>query len=469
VHAVSLPPLDLTFDLGTLLGLATTPAWFALGLVLAIIGRATILSLMLGSLRRWWFALRFELLVLVPAFFAAELAYSGQAVLYSALFWVGVLLAILSTVALAHVPWGQPRQGPSMIRRALGSSPRLALVVAYLGGLGLTTILVRGGGKAPPLIGVAVSVLLTVFTARRLSRPAVAPTATRVAAVVILAALASLSLTATTAPPLRPSQRNGELVVVAGMDTSSGHGSMFSLRPSHYGFTCAQTRYFSYAGPGPATARAQAVCPITSGARYTRADTERPLAQLVRSFREQVDRLTPPVTVVTHSSGAWVTWAAVSGDRSTPVRRIVMLAPVGNPHGYPAAGVGGEGTVGAAGMRLLMSFANWEGFSRFSPDRPLARALLGSQRALGSLFERSLPRRVGALAVPSAYDVALFGTSNPFGRAESACPLLQSHGIAPVSATAAAESNRFLSGLAQASCSRWPTWAAEAASGFQVP
>ncbi len=109
VHAVSLPPLDLTFDLGNLLGLATTPAWFALGLVLAIVGRATVLSLMLGSLRRWWFALRFELLVLLPAFFAAELAYSGQAVLYSALFWVGVLLAILSSVVFAHVPWGQPR------------------------------------------------------------------------------------------------------------------------------------------------------------------------------------------------------------------------------------------------------------------------------------------------------------------------------------------------------------------------
>ena len=469
VHAISLPPLDLTFDLGALLGRATGPAWFAFGLVLAITGRATILSLMLGSLRRWWFALRFELVVLVPSFLAAELAYCGQAVLYSALFWVGVVLAVAWTVVFAHVPWRGSSSVLSTIGSGLRDGPRLPTVLSYLAALGVLGALVRGGGKAPPLIGVGVSVLLTVAAARRLSRPPTAPMATRLAVVVLAAVLVALSLTNTSVSVPHSAQRPGELVVVAGMDTSSGHGSLFSLRPSYLGFSCERTRYYSYAGPGPGAPQAQAACPITTGSRYTRVDTERPLPELVSSFRAQVDRLAPPVTVITHSSGAWVAWAAVSGDRATPVRRIVMLAPLSDPHGYPPPGTNAGGTVGAAGMRLVVAIANWEGFSHFDPDRPLATALLGSPRAARALLERPLQRQVQALAVPSAYDLVLFSTSNPFGRAQAACALFQSHGAVSTSAAAAADADRFLSGRLQLPCARWPSWAADAASGFQVP
>jgi len=469
VHAVALPPLDLTFDLGTLLGRATGPAWFAFGLVLAIIGRATILSFMLGSRRRWWFALRFELVVLVPSFLAAELAYCSQAVLYSALFWVGLALAVASSLIFAHVPWGGSSSVSSMIRRGLQGGPRLPTVLSYLVALGVLGALVRNGGKVPPLIGVGVSAVLTVAVARHLSRPAAAPNATRLVAVVTAAVLAAVSLTTTSVRPPHPRQRPGELVVVAGIDTSSGHGSLFSLRPSYLGFRCARTLYYSYAGPGAGAPQGQAACPITTGSRYSRADTERPLPELVRSFREQIDNLTPPVTVVTHSSGAWVTWAAVSGDRSTPVRRIVMLAPLSDPHGYPPPGANGEGTVGAAGMRLIVSIARWEGFSRFDPNRPLAMTLLGHRLLAHSLFEHSLLRQVRALAVPTAFDLVLFSTSDTFGHAQGACPLLQSHGAISTSVAAAVDADRFLSGRPQLPCASWPSWVANAASGFRVP
>jgi hypothetical protein len=469
VRALSLPPLDLTFDLGTLLSRATGPAWFALGLVLAITVRATILSLLLGSLRRWWFALRFELMVLVPSFLAAELTYSGQSVLYSALFWVGVAVAVASTLVFAHVPW---RGSPSVLSTTgsgLFGGPRLPTVLSYLAALGVLGALVRGGGQASPLIGVVVSVVLTVAAARRLSRPPVAPMATRSAAVVLAAVLVALSLTTTRVRPPHPAQRPGELVVVAGIDTSSGHGSLFSLRPAYFGFSCAHTLYYSYMGAGRGTPQGQAACPITTGSRYTRADTERPLPELVSSFRAQIDHLAPPVTVVTHSSGAWVAWAAVSGDRTTPVRRIVMLAPLSDPHGYPPPGTNGAGTLGAAGMRLVVAIANWEGFSHFDPDRPLATALLGSPSAARALFERPLPQRLRALAVPSAYDLVLSSSSDPFGRAQTACALFRSHGAVAMSAAAAADADRFLSGSPQLPCARWPSWAADAASAFQVP
>jgi len=469
VHAVALPPFDLTFDLGTLLGRATNPVWFSVGLLLAIAGRATILAGMLGSVRRrWWFAVRFELVVLVPAFVAAELAYAGQAVLYSALFWVGALVAVASAIVFSHVPWRVAGRPPSSIRSGLSGSLRLPTVVLYLVGLGTLSAAVRNGGEISALVALPVSACITLVAARRLSLPASAPLAARAAVVVVAAAVLGLVLGATAPNAPNAARRPGELVVVAGIDTSSGHGSLFEMRPSSLGFSCSRTVYYSYAGPGRGAARGEAACPISEGARYTRADTERPLAQLVRSFRAQVDRLVAPVTVVTHSSGAWVAWAAVSGDNATPVRRILMLAPLTDPVGYARPGADGTGAVGAAGMRAVMRYARWIGFSRFDPDRPLAVELLGSPRAVTALFGRHLPPGVHTLAVPSAYDLALFETSEPFPLAQTSCPVPKSHGALPTSVAAADDANFFLSGEPAAPCDPWAGWLSAAATGFQV-
>jgi hypothetical protein len=469
LHALALPPLDLTFDVGTLLGRATGPLWFALGLVGCIAARATILCLMLGSWRRWWFALRFELVVLVPSFLAAELAYSGQAILYSAIFWIGMAVATGVTLLAAHVPWSGTRSVLSTLGRGLLEGPRLPTVVTYLAALGVLTILVGHGGRAGALIGVAVSAALTLATARRLSKPAVAHNATRLGALILVGLAVALILATSTG--VRPSsgRRAGELVVVAGIDTSSGHGSLFSLRPSSLGFSCAQTFYYSYVGPGRGSRQAQAACPITTGSHYTRADTERSLGLLVRAFRAQVDHLTPPVTVVAHSSGALVAWAAVSSDPGTPVRRIVMLAPMSDPLGYPPPGTSGRGTVGAAAMRFLVALGNWDGFTRFNPDSPLARELLAPSNAIPALFGRALPPQVRALAIPSAYDVALFTGSRPFALADASCAPFESHGALATSEQTLAQADRFLSGQPLEGCTAWARWAASAAAGFQVP
>jgi len=475
VHAVALPPLDLTYDVGVILARASGPWWFALGLVLAVVARATILSLMLGSLRRWSFALRFELIVLVPALVSAQLAYFGQAVLYSAVFWVGVLIAASLAVVFSHVAWSGSRSVLSTAGRGLLIGMRLPVVVSYLALLGVLGALVRSGGRTLPLIGVGASALVTVAAAKRLSRPPLAPVASRMAGVVFVALVVALSLGSSvqhvsgraprsTAPRLR-----GELVLVAGVDTSSGHGSLFSLSPSSLGFTCARTVYFSYAGTGHGAPRGQAKCPITTGSHYRRTDTERPLYELVRSFRAQVDHLAPPVTVVTHSSGAWIAWAAVSNDPFSPVRRIVMMAPLDDPLGYPPPGSSGQGAVGASGMRLISALAREEGFSEFEPDRPLATELLGPANAVQSLFARRLPEGVRALSVPSAYDVALFASSEPFGSAEEGCAVPTSHGALPTSSQALSEGRSFLEARDPPPCPPWPSWLARAAASFQVP
>jgi hypothetical protein len=474
-HEVALPPLDLTADLGVLLGRASSPWWFGTGLVLAVCGRALILTVMLGS-RRWWgLALRFELMVLVPSFLAAELATAGQMILYSALFWAGMAVAVLCLVVFAHLPWRTPPRLGRATLAGLARGVRAPTVVAYLLALTVLDAFVRAGGDDAALAGVVVSAILTLLVARRLSRPGVPALPARLGTAAVAAVVAVVVVVfvvvapAPHAPAAHPASRNGELVLVAGMDTSTGYGAIFGVDPRTLGFRCSQTVYFSYRGPGPGAPRGRASCPVRSGAPYGRSDTERPLPVLVAAMRAQIDSLRPPVTIVAHSSGAWVAWAAVAGDPSTPVRRLVLVAPLADPHGYPPPGTDGPGVVGAAGMRFVSWVGRAIGFSHTDPDRPLPAELIGSAGAADALLARRLPGRVRALAVPSAEDLALFGAGRPFPHAELACPVAQSHGRLPGSTAVARAIDRFLSGRGVPSCHPWQTWASALSAGFRVP
>jgi hypothetical protein len=479
-HAVALPPLDLTYDLGLLLAHANTPIWFSVGLVLSLAGRATLLSLMLGSLRRFWFALRFELVCLVPSFVAAQLMYSGQTVLYAYVFWAGLVVAVAFTLLLAHVPWRQCQSVGRAFIHGLIHGIRLPTVSFYLLGLAVVGVLVRNGGQAADLVGLLASSALTFVTARKLrSQPSARVATSLGAAVVSLVVLAAIvipkagSTHAETAARAAP--RQGELVMVPGIDTSSGHGTLFLVKPQTLGFPCARTFYYSYAGPGPGAPRGQSACPITSGAAYTRADTERPLGDLVSSFRAQVDSLKPPVTVVAHSSGSWIAWAALSSDRTSPVRHLVMFAPLTGALGYPPPGPHGEGFVGAAGMRLVVQAGRSLGITRFDPDSPLAMELLAPAGRLANLFDQPLPHSVESLDVVSVFDASIFAdsTTDPFPRSASACLLFETHSGLPTSSEAANYTTRFLEGKPtsemSAGCSPFTGWVADAGAAFGVP
>ena len=171
VHEVALPPLDLCADMGLLLARTRSPLWFALGVVMAVTGRSVVLALMMGSLRRWRMALRFELIALVPALVGAELCYSGQSVLYSALFWVGTAVIVIGAVVLAHIPWQQPQRLRSTLAHGVLHGVRAPTVLAYLIFMAVLSALVHDGGGAAAAVGVVVSLILTVSFARRLTEP----------------------------------------------------------------------------------------------------------------------------------------------------------------------------------------------------------------------------------------------------------------------------------------------------------
>jgi pimeloyl-ACP methyl ester carboxylesterase len=469
VHEVALPPLDLSADMGLLVARTRSPVWFTLGVVLAVTGRTVVLAFTMGTLRRWRTALRFELLALVPSFVGAELCYSGQSVLYSALFWVGTGVIVLGAILLGHVPWQQPQRLRSTLAKGLLHGMRAPTVITYLIVLAILSALVRDGGGAAAGVGVLVSLILTMWFARRLTEPGRSAWTSRLGALVVVVAVVGISILVRTTPPSpRPDAQHGELVVVSGMDSSTGHGGVFPLNPRLFGFSCRQVHYFSYVSRGTGAPTGQAMCPITSGAPYERRDTERSLALEVTTFRAQVDDLRPPVTVVAHSSGGFVAWAAVHDDPHTPVRRLVLLGPVEGSLGYPAAGRPGPGTVGASGMRLVTEIGRKVGFSEFDADRPLARQMLGEQMGT-AVYRQSLPPDVHALAVPAATDMVLFNTARPFPRAQLACPLEVSHGHIASSSAAADVVDRFLSGRPPTTCRPWQSWLTDIGWGFRVP
>lgn len=469
-----------------LLAKAPSVEWFAAGVVLDVAVRSCFLAAMTGGVERVGLALRFTVAALVPAWMAAELAYSGQAILYAALSWAGAAISLFALLLLGPVPW---RSGRGRVRGLAGVGGRVAgqaagmLVLApYFAATAVLGSLVRGRAEAVDLLGVVASASLSAIVAGRLARSPRHTARSRAAlGSVALAVLVLTGLPYGAAGPaasgagrsarqvVGPGHAKGTLFVVAGIDTSSGHGSAFLVRPRLLGFTCAQTAYFSYAGPGGGAPRGQAACPIDSGARYTREETGRPLPTLVRAFRAEVGALAPPVTVIAHSSGAWIAWRALSGERDTTVKRLILLAPLWGGVGYPLPGAYDSGAVGASGMRLVSAVGRAIHFSTFDPSEPLALEMLAAPGASEALFARPLPSGVRAVAIQSAFDLAVTGTAPRNSSMEVACPVGVPHGEVPESLAAMAEARAFLAGKRPAPCPWWSSWPGALTATFRVP
>lgn len=476
---VALPPLDLADDISLLLSRAASWPWFGVGLMASLLARSALLAATLGWSRACFVrVLRFYLACLPLCYLSAALVDASQTVLYAALFWAGLAVLVLTTLALGPAVW---KQGG--LRRSLADSvrhgARLPTLVAYLAALALLAGSIRLGGGAAELASVPASALLTAGVASRLARPGPRPRRPRLVVSVVVVALVLVVLVLPAAPDrARPAggRRSGSLFLVAGLDTSSGHGTLFELDPRTLGFSCASTYYFSYRGVGHGGPQGQAACPIRTGAPYRRADTERPLPGLIQAFDAEVARLPTPVTVITHSAAGWLAWGAVarpgpSGTSKTPgIDRLVLLAPLVGPLGYPEAGHSGPGVVGAAGARLVATLGRRVHFSTFRLDAPLARQLMGTPKALKSLLARHLPRGVRTLAVPAAYDLPLLaGASVPLPVSELACSDGTTHSGVVTSPATARAIKRFLEGRDPGGCGFWDRWPGLIGAGFRAP
>jgi hypothetical protein len=352
---------------------------------------------------------------------------------------------------------------------------RFAAIAAYLVALTIVGTLGRNPGGAGPVLIVPLSGALTAFMAFRLSTPPnrrlsfggfgiIAATTA-----VILVAVAVV-VRGNDHPTANPRAQRGSLVLVPGVDTSTGNGALFKLDPRTLGFSCRQTYYYSYRGLGSGGTQGEAWCPIRTGAPYQKADTTRPLQLLTARLRAQIALLPRPVTIVTHSQGAWIAWSEITADGAeSPVRALVMLAPFNEGLApYPPTGHSGAGAAGGAAARIVTDLGRSLGINQFDPDAPLARQLQGTEGAVERLVGRPLPSRVRGLAVLARADLPLEPRPWP-NQLPEVCPGWLTHPALPTAARVATTVVHFLHRDAVETCPDWVLGLGHATEAFGAP
>jgi pimeloyl-ACP methyl ester carboxylesterase len=405
-HLVAVPPVDLAADLRILVAEASSYPAFAIGVVVSVVVR----SLLLGSLLFTMGAVptfgsgmaraaALYVVAAVPLALAAAAGFAGFAAVYAWYGWGALGLTIL--VVLVMTPRLIPRG--ARIRR-------IPAVLGYVLVLTVLGALADLAGPVGSVVGIVVSAVLTAVVLDQLTRPPepVGRPAPAVATVLLAVGLVGFGSTDVAPAPAAP---DAVLLIVPGVDTASGVGVAYRLDPAAIGFGCEDVFYYSYRGPGDGAPRGQAPCPIRLHRPYAQPVTQRPLAELVDAFAQQVDAIRAetgdvPVVVVTHSQGAVIAWRALSSGATDGVSHIVALA--GFPHspvGYPAPGEAGDGRVGADALRVLSWFTRFLGVGAFDPDAPLARETLARPNGLELVFAEPLPDGVAAALVFATPDL----------------------------------------------------------------
>ncbi|HVM26606.1 MAG TPA: hypothetical protein VM433_02925 [Mycobacteriales bacterium] len=478
VHVVALPPLDLVSDLGALLTLAPSLPVFVLGTAAALLGRAAVLALLLGGLTRARFlwALRFYLVVSPLAAIAAVLLYGAGAVMFYLLFWAGVVVTLLLVGATAAAAW----VAPGRVRSGFGTSARagfrLGTVGCYVALLLVLGALAELGGTVVQVLLVPVSAALTFAAARVLVHDPALSRRPRRAVAALPAAGAVALLAAVLHGPAGPAQagdpenpRPGSLLLMSGVDSSSGSGAMLEIDPRSLGWTCERTRYFSYAGPGDGQPQNEAECPIDHGAPYEAADSLRGSDDVVPFLEQQVAPAPDPVVVATHSQGAWLVWEAAVTGRLPGVETLVLVGP------FPDSGVPfatdeePRAPVGRLVVDLVADLPRPGGTTAFEPGSPLGVEWLARPERVREVLSQPLPEGMRAISVTSAFDVPLMRGTHRLEHAVDACPVPVPHPNLPYSAELHDAVQRFLDDEPLPPCAWWRSSLGPLLRHFAVP
>lgn len=458
VHLVALPPLDAVADARWLLTHATSWPALLVTYVPLLVMRTALLAVLLGGRRpAVRLAVGFQALAVPGALVVAQLDAISHAVLYSRIYGVALALAALHLVLLAPAPWTGAPTVLAGVRRAASVAFRLDVLVPYVTLLLLLGLVVERLGEGAVAPGVLVSGVLTLGAVRGLRRqPLVRPAlAGGVAAVLFLGATAATVLTRQ--QPWEPSGtgRDGTLVLMSGINSRSGEGTVFTMEPWLLGFSCGQTVHVSYAGPGDGQPQGSATCPKRSGAPYGPEDTQRPFTEQVDLVVEQVADLDRPVTIVAHSQAAWVVWQAAA-DGDLPPDTLLVLVGVfpSSPLTYPPPDTDGTGRVAGDLLRLLAPIADLVDFD-FEVDAPLSRELLASPDAASDVLAQPLPDDIAALAITASSDVPLMPDGWRVDGAVDVCPVRSAHPYLPVAGPTYAAIDRALDGAPPPACPPW--------------
>ncbi|MFA9443993.1 hypothetical protein [Egicoccus sp. AB-alg6-2] len=498
LHLVALPPLDLAADLRWLLARASTWPAAVAGMAVLLAVRITVLALLIDAERpRWRLAATFYAVAWLPLLLAAQFDFIAHAALYSRLFGAALFVLGLVFVALAAAPWSEGT-GDAAGRSAAADRPlvgrlsrawrgaaraglRAPVLLAYVAALVVLGAVAERWRPQSLWLAVPASGLLTLATIARLRSPAPARPGRGLAAVTVLGlALWGTTVVTRDAPwTASTATRDGSAVIMSGINSASGEGAIFTLRPAYVGFTCEQFTYYSYAGPGDGQPQGVAVCPLDAGAPYVPEDTQRPFEEQVDLLAEQTAGLEPPIVVFAHSQAAWVAWQAAVEERIDGLAALVLIGPFpSSPLAWPPPGEPGPGIVGGALFRFLAPAAAVVDFD-FDVDASLSRELLASPDAAATVFAQPLPQDVAALAVTASSDLAVMPDGWRIDGAVDVCPVREAHPYLPITPHVHRAVDRFLdgqvlrdppaAGSGQQGCPPWPELYRLASQPFGAP
>jgi hypothetical protein len=463
-HIVGLPPIDLFTDLRMLFVHAPSYPLFVLGLVVSLALRIAVLAFVLGGdLReRLGFAARFYLVALVPTAIAAALAFTSPATLFYLLFWLGAGVLIVVMIVFAPLPFARTDRITGAFRGAARRWMRAGTVLAYLGLVSLVGALADLLGAAGSVLSVPVSAGLTFLAMRVLADPSLLVWPRRLVAggtAAGIVALLAVVMSAAAGPAQAESPlavRPGSLLLMSGVDSSSGSGAVLEIDPATLGFTCEQTYYYSYAGPGGGQPQRDAWCPIRTGTPYVPRDTLRSRAEQVEFLERQLEGLPQPVVLLTHSQGVWHTWAALTERGAMGIGAVVLIGAFPtNPVVYQPDRSRGPGRVGADLVRLVSEGPRPGGTTTFEFDSPLGVEWLAHPDAVENTLARPLPSGVRALSVTSVFDHPLMPDGWRIAGATDACPVPVPHPNLPYATELAEAVNALLDGRSQPACPAW--------------
>lgn len=456
IYLVGVPPLDIFADLRLLLVLA--PSWpvFVLLLVVVMAIRVVILAHLMGGVNgpRIRFAFAFYGAAALPALISAQLSYMGYAVLYVRVFWVSIWITLLTFIVLAAAPWSGKEKLRSAIAEGLCSYRRLAILAGYL-----AVVAILGGvAEVQPglivgfvvLVAIATALVLTALPRVGARRSLLWPVP--IAVVTVILFLASWGADRVLEDEPQPAGRVGSLMVMSGINSSSGDGAVYRLEPDSFGFSCDQMYYYSYAGPGDGVDHATGVCPIRTGALFQGHHTHQPMELLAQHLAEQVEGLPRPVTVIEHSHSAWVAWLAASTYPDVPIDHIIVLSAFRESgHGFVDAHTNAPGRISSDLLRIVAPIATQLGMD-LAIDTPALDRMLGEPDGPAQIMQAPLADHIRSLSVVAATDLTLMPKGWRLEADVNACPVWNSHPTLPNSPAVAHEINRFLDGGEEESC-----------------
>lgn len=368
--------------------------------------------------------------------------------------------------ARAGGPNAQPHRLRGRWRLAWASGLRLEVLLPYSGVVVVLGLLAHAA-PALTLPLVLVSALVTAVTIRALHRPPVRHPRRLLlvtGAAVVAFAVVLVGTRIAEDPDPQPQAREGSVLLMSGINSSSGSGAILEEDPAQMGFECEQTYYFSYAGPGDGQPQGEAQCEATTGAPYDADDTLRPVDEQVAALAAQTQDLPRPLVITAHSHAVWIVWEALArGEIEVDV--LVAVGPFADsPVGYSPRGEDGQGRVLGDLLRLAAPVADWVDFN-FRPDEPGPQELLAQRNVSREILGQDIGD-VAVLSVTSSGDLPLMPGGWRLDADRNACPVRTAHPELPRAGAYVEEVNRFLEGEPARDCPVWRDWGTTAAIPF---